>query len=717
LTPDPDPDLTLTLRSRAVPELGDEQRRQIAAWIQANSAQLPLVVQDFLALHLSYLATEGNLQKHLNTALRELRRALRITPSSERRRQSGAAAAGLPPSARPIAESPQALIEQQIARADELALWHRDLRKRHENRGKKLKKELAKMSTEKREDGAKQPAPELPRLEDYEPTDEDRAENARAGKLFAEHLRRGNGPDPAMMSVNEALMPGGAVLETTEPESLPAEVPPELAEARVLTTMHEERVRYDFSVSVTRIELDVEKKVVVDDDGERHVITASTRDFGPARYGVTWEALATLSILVGQFAMPFHRLGVMFSTDTKRFTAGAFSRMLRYVALRFTPIYLELLRQLGNAEILAGDDTSCRVLEVTTHRAQMAQGTAPKAPPWAAYATPKAAEESIRRCEEARRARIRRREDGDRGAMRTPSEIATLGMRIGRELGFESPRRNGEGPKQAMHTTVISGRSVADDPTSLIVFYRSHLGSCGDLFERLLRLRDPSRRSVILQGDLSTTNLVAAPDLLERFDVRQIACAAHARRPFALYEDEDPVNCEFMLHLFLGLAIHEERLDAVGRNRENVLAVRGGESRELWDEILELAKSMTERWSKETTLGAAARYIINHFDVLTAYLDDPRLEPTNNLRERMLRMEKLIESSSMFRRSLEGRFVLDVVRTLLQTAVAANVPVHEYLVSVLRANEEEIAAQPARFVPRGWMMEMLVRQVAETTTP
>jgi len=220
-----------------------------------------------------------------------------------------------------------------------------------------------------------------------------------------------------------------------------------------------------------------------------------------------------------------------------------------------------------------------------------------------------------------------------------------------------------------------------------------------------------------LQGDLSTTNLVAAPDLLERFDVRQIACAAHARRPFALYEDEDPVNCEFMLHLFLGLAIHEERLDAVGRNRENVLAVRGGESRELWDEILELAKSMTERWSKETTLGAAARYIINHFDVLTAYLDDPRLEPTNNLRERMLRMEKLIESSSMFRRSLEGRFVLDVVRTLLQTAVAANVPVHEYLVSVLRANEEEIAAQPARFVPRGWMMEMLVRQVAETTTP
>jgi hypothetical protein len=157
-----------------------------------------------------------------------------------------------------------------------------------------------------------------------------------------------------------------------------------------------------------------------------------------------------------------------------------------------------------------------------------------------------------------------------------------------------------------------------------------------------------------------------------------------------------------MLHLFLGLAIHEQRLDVRGRNKDNVLAVRGNESREMWLEIRELAQDMAKTWSKATTLGTAARYIIKHFDALTAYLDDPRLEPTNNLRERMLRMEKLIEGSSMFRRSLEGRFVLDIVRTILQTAVAAGVPVHEYLVSVLRADEEEIETNPGRFIPRAW---------------
>ena len=65
-------------------------------------------------------------------------------------------------------------------------------------------------------------------------------------------------------------------------------------------------------------------------------------------------------------------------------------------------------------------------------------------------------------------------------------------------------------------------------------------------------------------------------------------------------------------------------------------------------------------------------------------------------------MEKLIEGSSMFRRSLEGRFVLDVVRTILQTAVAAGVPVMDYLVSVLRSSDGDIRKDPGRFTPRAW---------------
>jgi hypothetical protein len=390
----------------------------------------------------------------------------------------------------------------------------------------------------------------------------------------------------------------------------------------------------------------------------------------------------------------------------KRFSAGALGRMLHYVAQRFTPIYLELATQLSGSDYLAGDDTSCRVLEVSSWfeeaRADPAAAKGQK-PPWSGYSTPRAAEESLRRCEELRRGRLRRREDGDRKAVRTSEETPSLGVLIGKRFPFESPRRNGDGPKEALHTTVVTGRSVTADPTSLVVFYRSHLGSCGNLFESLLKGRDPKRKDVVLQGDLSSSNLVTSEELLERFKIRFIGCSAHARRPFALYEDEDPVMCGAMLHQFLGIAIHEQQLDVFGRNPKNVLAVRQNESRELWEQIREFANDMAERWSKATNLGAGARYDINHIEHLTATLDDPRLEPSNTPRERMLRTEKLIEGSSMFRKSLEGRFVLDVVRTLLQTAVAAGAPAHEYLVSVLRTSEDEIAQHPERFTPRAWV--------------
>jgi len=697
-------DLTISVSPLPVTELSTEQRREVARWIALNLASLPEHVRVFLAPHCKYLAADGDLRRHFDATFRELRRALGITPSSERRR-SGHPLASLPPGRARSAQTEQERLEEQLDRSVQLGGWHAELNDRHHRKATRIEKRLAKMKTTATTDREQetlmtdQDVTEDTPVEEIELTPEEQAASQTIARQFGEHLMLGAGADPALQSVNETLMPGGAVVTTEEYEDLLAEVPEDLADATLVKTLHERRVRYDFTVSVSRIEIDVEKKVVVKPNGERTVVATSTAAFGPPHYSVTWSALATLAVLVGQFALPLNRLATMFSTFGKRFTAGGLGRMLHYVAERLVPICLELADQLADSRILAGDDTSCRVVEVSSY---FAAEKKEKPPPWADYRTRAAAEQSLKRCEQMRQDRMLRREDGDREARRTPDEGPSLGMLIGRVLDFESPRQDGQGFKQSLNTTVLSGRSIAEDPCSLIVFYRSHLGSCGNLLESILRGRNPSAREVILQADLSTTNLVTDPELLARFTFRLIGCSAHARRPFALYEHEDPVYCGWMLHLFKGLAIHEQRLDVHGRNRQNVLAVRQAESRALWVQIQELATKMKAKWSKATKLGAGARYILKHYDKLTAYLDDPHLEATNNLRERMLRTEKLIEGSSMFRRSLEGRFALDVVRTVMQTAVAAGVPVHEYLESVLRADAEEIATHPERFTPRAW---------------
>lgn len=668
-----------------------EDRTTVAAWITSQGPLFPEPVQRFLKFHLAYLSASDGLQRKLADLHRELRRALGVTPSTERRR-SGAPLSEVPKSA--AAQPPltdREKVEQVLNRTTELSAWHRALSKRQVRKAKRLRKRLATMPKD-----PPRPDPEDIPVEDIELTPEEEAEIEREAKLTGQRMLLGGGADPAFMSVRETLMPGGAVLTHQDRVALAATVPEDLSNATVVKTLTEERTRYDFSVAVTKVTLEVEKKVVVSADGERHVIAASTAEYGPPGWSVTWEAMATLAIMVGQFSLPFHRLGTMFSTAGKRFTAGSLGRMFHDVAARVVPIYLHLARQIAGSDVLAGDDTSSRVLEVSRHFG----GSGPKdMVPWADYRTRAAAEQSVRRCEQARKDRIRRRQDGDRQARPSALETPTLGMLIGSMLAFESPLRSGDGPKTSLNTTVVSGRVDRDDPRSLIVLYRSHLGSHGNLLESLLEFRNSKARNLVVQGDLSRTNLVSSAELHKRFTIKTMGCSAHARRPFALHEHEDPDACAFMLHLFLGLAIHEQRLDVHGRNRENVLAVRGNDSREVWEQILELAKDMEQKWPPATNLGTGARYIIKHFDKLTAYLSDPHLEPTNNLRERMLRMEKLLESSSMFRQTLEGRFALDVVRTILQTAVAAGVPVFEYLLDVLRAPRDEVAENPERFTP------------------
>ena len=701
------------MSTTATIRLSREQCREIALWIESNESSVPDSVRIFLGIHLKYLLAGvdpgADLRRRFEETYRQLRRALGIEPSSERRR-SGDPLATVSKSDDKSVSNERERLESQRARSDRLSRWHSVLDERHRSKADRYEEKLKKMDSEQNEYPEGPSAQELklleelPKVEEIELTEQEEARHAERAKQFVERLEQGQGEqDDELRSVDEALMPRGAIVSTEHVEHLAAELSEELCDAKVVKTLEDKRVRYDISVSVSRIELDVDKKVLVTDSGERTVVAASTDEYGPARYSVTWGALATLAILVGQFAMPLNRLATLFSCVGKQFTAGGLSRLLHYVAVRLVAIYIELGEQLSDSEIICGDDTSCRVLEVNSYFERLKTGKADQsAAPWSGYRNKAASEASIERCEHQKRERRKRRAQGDREAKRTADEEPSLGMLIGRHYDFESQRQDGQGAKQSLNTTVVTGRSDAKDPTSLVVFYRSQLGSFGNLLESILHSRTASHKDVIVQSDLSTTNLVRDSELLNRFKFKFIGCSAHARRPFAQYEHEDPIYCSHILHLFTGIAMHEQRLDAHGRNRRNVLAVRQTDSRRLWESIREIAQKLEKRWSKATKLGTAARYILNHFDKLTAYLDDPRLEPTNNMRERMLRTEKLIENSSMFRKSLEGRFVLDIIRTVLQTAVAAGVPVHEYLVSVLREDPDEIASNPGRYTPLGW---------------
>jgi hypothetical protein len=655
--------------------ISPEQRAEIPRWVEEHASELPDGVRIVLEQTEHLLSALAGSRYQVSKVLMQLRRAMGIIPSSERRKSGdpigpSKQADGLKPTGE------QGYKETPSERSHRLGKWHRKLSRRHERNAKKLKK------TEEQKLG----------VEDVELSAEDEAELEKEHKEFEERLKLGKGADPALESAAQLLMTGAEVTvqESMELLSVPDE---ETAGVKVLDTLVETRERYDFAFTVSRVEIGVEKKIVEDASGERRVISPSTWHLGPPRYAVTWAFLVNAILLIVQYAMPMHRLARLLSSDSKRFTAGYLARLLQYVARRFAPIYLVLVDALADSPVWVGDDTSVRVLEV-----QDANKSPPDEPkPWVSYRTTAQAAETYSQASD-------------------PEKLG-LGVMLGRELGFEFPRRGPQGgTKTALHTTTVSGRSIAGDPRSLIVLYRSHLGSLGNLLEILLEKRSPALRQVAIQSDLSSANLIADEELCKRFDITCAGCASHARRPFALHEQEDPDNCAAMLHYFKGLFIYELCLDTDGRNRERVLAVRGVDSQKMWENIKDLAETMREKWSPKTKLGDAANYILKNYDKLTMYLKDPRLELSNNFSERMLRMEKIIESSSLFRKTLEGRFALDIMRTVQQTAVAAKVPLQEYLLHVLQADPAEVTTHPEKFTPLAYAKRKAEQQENSPTT-
>lgn len=645
--------MSSTTDSLSLPPLSEAARREAATWLERHGAEIPAAVAETIAFGVAVARSVTTAKQR--SLLTQLRRALGIIPSSEKRKHSGKPLAGAPPGKRPRQASERERLAAQRDRSKDLGSWYRRLANRHARKVKKLNERLMK-------------------LEDTPLSPEEEAVIAAEQEAHDARLDLGGRCDLDSAKSSESLLRGAVARLDTLPVSLEVDRLSLPQGSVVKQQFFDERERISFSFAVTHVVLDVEK-LSVEKAGNTTLIAASLDEIGPPKMKVTWEFLANMTIMVCQYAMPLSRFAALASSVVKRFTSGEVSRYFRFVALRFAPIYVHLGRSLADSDVLSGDDTPSLVIEVAKALKAKARGSDEELP-WAHYATREQAVQAL-----------------------TAAAGPQPGAQLAASFGFEFARKNTAGKKVGLNTTVLSGRSDAFDPKSLIIFYRSHLGGLGNLLDTVLAQRRPDKKKLVIQSDLSTVNLVSEPKLKSQLDITLVGCLNHARRPFALHEDDDPDLCGYILHSFKGLAIFEGALDIVGRNHDNTLAVREADERQAWEAIRHGAELVTKRWARDTPLGDGARYILRHYDKLTYYLTDHRLMASNNFSERMLRLEKQIEDSALFRQTLEGRFALDIMRTVLQTAIASGVNLEAYLSWVMRMPPEVVRASPADFTP------------------
>jgi len=415
---------------------------------------------------------------------------------------------------------------------------------------------------------------------------------------------------------------------------------------------HPTRIDLDF----TAIKITYNVETLTDPETGKSV-RASTQQDGPARSGLTWKSIANLIKLHVGFAIPINRMALMIGQP--EFSSGKIYRVLKERALKFVGIYLHLADALGDVRILSGDDTTTKVLDPI----------------------------------------------GD-------GEADLICDAVDACLGWAQPRADGKGAKKALNVSLLVGKTQPD-PRSTIRFFRTHIGSVGNLLTKFLESRSPKAGPVIFQGDLSSTNLPTL-GLRKKFKLALAGCGAHARRPFWRYRKDDESLCYYMLRGFLALAQLEKRITATGRTRKNIIKLRGRYGKWIWQALKNRCIAATtgqipgpatyrkgvapNLWPPDSELGRACQYVIRHFEELTMYLDNPELEYTNNGRERALRIEKIMLDASKFRKTKRGRVVLDILRTLNATATAANVDLTDYMAWV-DLNEDEALEHPEKFTP------------------
>jgi hypothetical protein len=389
---------------------------------------------------------------------------------------------------------------------------------------------------------------------------------------------------------------------------------------------------------------------------------------------VTWNFLAQMSVVIAQYAMPMRRFSSLISTPDYKVTPDRISRYFGYTARRLAPIYIHLLKSLANSDILAGDDTQTRVLEV---KRALKEGTIP----WQDYQDKSSCETLVKH-----------------GGKK---ELDALTTRIGLHFDFVSQSKITATAKRQLNTTVIHGRTQMYDPKTTIVIFRSHFGSFGNLVQQLLAYRHRSAKTLTIVSDLISSNLVSS----QNFHVIQSGCVSHARRRFKKAQDDFKDWADLFLSYFGSLYTHEEALDISGRNADNSAAVRQTCSAKVWAEMIGHAEQVIKKFSKSTAIGDAASYLINNKNELMQHLSDYRVPMTNDLSERLLRPEKQIQSSALFRDCIEGRQALDVIRSLIQTAVAANKNATAYVEWALKQDERDVEAHPEKFTPYAFLAQ------------
>lgn len=271
----------------------------------------------------------------------------------------------------------------------------------------------------------------------------------------------------------------------------------------------------------------------------------------------------------------------------------------------------------------------------------------------------------------------------------------------------ERRQQNLEDEESADRTGLFTSGIVATGAGYRIALFFSGRKHAGENLRDVLQLRAQQLPLPIQMCDALSRNFPQ--------DLQTILsnCMVHARRQFVEIYDNFPDECR---HLIEALKV-VYRNDQVARQQEmspeERLQYHQTHSQSTMESLKQWMQQRLDEKHVEpnSALGGAINYMLNHWDALTLFLRKPGAPLDNNICERALKKAILHRKNSLFYKTENGAFVGDLYMSLIYTCQLCTENPFTYLTE-LQLNADEVAAQPAQWMPWNYQQTLQAQQSA-----
>lgn len=242
-------------------------------------------------------------------------------------------------------------------------------------------------------------------------------------------------------------------------------------------------------------------------------------------------------------------------------------------------------------------------------------------------------------------------------------------------------RENQADPAPA-RTGMFTTGLVAEVEGHRIVIYLSGRAHAGENMGEVLKRREPNLPPLRKMSDaLSANRAKQPPTACPTIDLH---CNAHGIRKFTEIEHFFPNECAVVLRHLRAVYHHEHQAQEQQLNAAQRLAYHQAHSAPEMVTLKAWIENQFETRAIEShsSFGQACRYLLKHWQALTAFLRLEGVPLDNNLVERLLKKMILLRKNSLFFASEHGAYVGSMLVSLIATCQAAQVNPVDYFVAL-----------------------------------